>query len=83
MILSKDQIKVIADHPLKDGLEDVRNSLRKATDPPPDGLIASLLGALILSSAAYNLFPTGGRENLASYLLRVRQNLREISLETL
>jgi hypothetical protein len=83
MALREDQIKVIAENPLDEVLKDIRVKLRDCADAPPEGVVANLLGALILSPAAFNLFPSDGKANVASRLLSVRQNIREIEPATL
>ncbi|KND90070.1 hypothetical protein TOPH_05277 [Tolypocladium ophioglossoides CBS 100239] len=81
MILSEDQIKIIAENPLDEGLQDVRIKLRDCADAPPEGVVISLLGALVTSSAAFNLSAPDGSGNVAEKLFAIQQNVRRGSLK--
>ncbi|ODA84209.1 hypothetical protein RJ55_02727 [Drechmeria coniospora] len=76
MALSKDQIKIVAENPLDEAFATVCIKLRDCTDELQVGLVASLLGALLNSSAAYFL-PTPDRSgNIAGKLFAIQQSFR-------
>lgn len=83
MTLSEEQIKIIADNPLHESLNDVRGKLRDCADAPQEAVVSTLLGVLLLSPAAFCLSPPDGKDNVASRLLYVRQTIREINPEAL
>ncbi|KND86475.1 hypothetical protein TOPH_08888 [Tolypocladium ophioglossoides CBS 100239] len=79
MALSKDLLKIIAENPLGETLKDVRDKLHAGA--PPDGILASLLGALVLSTAAFSLPAPEGSGDVAGKLLTMLQSVRGGSLE--
>lgn len=81
MALDEDQIKIITENPLEAALKDVRGKLRDCADVPPGGIVASLLGALVTSLAAFNLPAPDGSGNVAGKLFVIQQNVRGGSLK--
>ncbi|KAL2816328.1 hypothetical protein BJX63DRAFT_144841 [Aspergillus granulosus] len=82
MTLSEEDLKIISDHPLDDTIHSTLRNVKTGGDATLED-IASLLGALILSQAAFDLRPLDGSGSVASRLLSIRQNIREISAEVL
>ncbi|KAK3946572.1 hypothetical protein QBC32DRAFT_200177, partial [Pseudoneurospora amorphoporcata] len=78
MTLSEQQKKIIAEHPLGHALESVRDKLREPNDADETRResIASLLGALVLSSAAFKLPSPDGNDNEAGRLLALRLDVQ-------
>ena len=76
MRLTENQVRTIADNPLGDSLAVVRAKLCACADTIPQGTIATLFGALVGSSAAYNLQASEGGRNVAAKLFIVQQNVR-------
>lgn len=82
MALSEEQIKIIADHPLKDLLARFPTKLRTLTESTRSwrAEIAGLLGALVMSPAAYNLHLPQEGGNVATKLFPIQQNVQGGSL---
>ncbi|OAA51794.1 serine/threonine-protein kinase Sgk2 [Metarhizium rileyi] len=78
MALSKEQIKIIADHPLNDLLARLPDTLHALTESHGSWRadVAALLGILVDSTAAYNLLLSDGSGNVADKLFPVRQKVR-------
>ncbi|TWU77787.1 hypothetical protein ED733_008720 [Metarhizium rileyi] len=78
MALSKEQIKIIADHPLNDLLARLPDTLHALTESYGSWRadVAALLGILVDSTAAYNLLLSDGSGNVADKLFPVRQKVR-------
>jgi hypothetical protein len=74
MALTEQQIKTISELPLKYGLDHPREGLRNDVDNPH---IASLLGALIGSPAAFRLPSPDGYGDVAGRLFSIQQSVRE------
>ncbi|KAH7012755.1 uncharacterized protein B0I36DRAFT_389651 [Microdochium trichocladiopsis] len=81
MALSEDQIKIIAENPLDEALKDVRVKLRDCADVLKGGIVANLLGALVTSSAAFNLPAPDRSGNVAGKLFTIQQSVRGGSLK--
>ncbi|KAI0402797.1 serine/threonine-protein kinase Sgk2 [Xylaria palmicola] len=73
MALTKQQIKIISEHPLNDTLDSVRDKLRDNID---DLCVAKLLGALLVSPAAFSLPSPNGSGNVAAKLFSITQHVR-------
>ncbi|KJZ68955.1 hypothetical protein HIM_11652 [Hirsutella minnesotensis 3608] len=71
MTLTAKQISVIAANPLEDSLTSVRDKLRACTGEPSESIVASLLGALVTSTAALDL-----PGDVAEKLFRIRRKVR-------
>ncbi|KAK1251548.1 hypothetical protein MKX07_007027 [Trichoderma sp. CBMAI-0711] len=78
MGLTEKHAKIIAQHPLNDTLDPVRNKLRDGNEGdanegngPGQEAIAALLSALVGSTAAYNLQAPGGSGHVAGRLFSV------------
>ncbi|TWU78453.1 hypothetical protein ED733_008887 [Metarhizium rileyi] len=76
MALSEDQIRIIAENPLDDALKNIRIKLRQCDDVPSESIVASLLGALVTSSAALDLPAPDGTTDVAEKLFIIRRNVR-------
>ena len=76
MALSEDQIRIIAENPLGDALKNIRIKLRHGDDVPSESIVASLLGALVTSSAALDLPAPDGTTDVAEKLFIIRRNVR-------
>ncbi|KAH8836239.1 hypothetical protein DCS_03318 [Drechmeria coniospora] len=81
MALSKEQIKIIAEHPLDESLNDIRIKLRGCADKLQVAVVASLLGILILSSAAYYLPVPDTSDNIAEKLLRLKNHVHQRAIK--
>lgn len=81
MTLSEDRIDIIAENPLGDALESVRVKLRNCADVLSDGIVASLLGVLVTSSAAFNLPSPDESGNVAVKLFSIQQRVRGGSIK--
>ncbi|KJZ71431.1 hypothetical protein HIM_09155 [Hirsutella minnesotensis 3608] len=81
MALSEDQVKIIAEYPLNDALEDIRAKLRRCAQVPQEGVVAVLLGALVSSSAAFRLPAPDGNGDVAAKLFAVQRSLRTSALK--
>ncbi|KAK4194052.1 hypothetical protein QBC40DRAFT_291462 [Triangularia verruculosa] len=77
MTLKEEQITIISERPLSDTLDNFREKLRKnnADDSPKED-IAGLLGALIVSPAAFSLPSPDGSDNVAVKLLSIKEQVR-------
>ncbi|KID94861.1 serine/threonine-protein kinase Sgk2, partial [Metarhizium majus ARSEF 297] len=84
MTLTEQQIKIISEHPFNDTLDDFRDKLRdfNESDDPQQEDIANLLGAFVLSTAAFNLPSPDGGGNVAFKLLSIKQHVRGGGIET-
>ncbi|KID96855.1 serine/threonine-protein kinase Sgk2, partial [Metarhizium majus ARSEF 297] len=83
MTLTKQQVKIILEHPLNDALDNSREKLYDPTKPgvPRQEDVASILGALIVSPAAFNLPCSDGRGNVAVRLLSIKQHVPGLGSE--
>ncbi|OAA41627.1 serine/threonine-protein kinase Sgk2 [Metarhizium rileyi] len=81
MALSEDQIRIIAKNPLNDALKNIRIQLRHCDDVPSEHIVASLLGALVTSSAALDLPAPDGTTDVAEKLFIIRRNVRGDTLK--
>lgn len=77
MTLTEQQIKIIAERPLNDALDRVRDKLRDDADDPRQEDIANLVGALALSPAAFSLPSPDGSGSVAVKLFPIIQHVRE------
>ena len=79
MSLSEKQIKIVKDHPLNDLLASfpVKLRLLKESNENWRTDIASLLGCLVDSTAAYHLSCFDGRDNIAVELFPIRLKVRQ------
>ena len=78
MTLTDEQLKIIAERPLKDSLQVVRTKLRQfdTVNRACGEDIAGLLGALVISPAAFNLPLPDGSGNVATKLFAIQQLVR-------
>ncbi|KAM4063600.1 kinase [Hirsutella rhossiliensis] len=78
MTLTKQQIKAISDRPFNDTLNHIRDKLRNfnESDDLRQEDIASLLGALVASPAAFTLPSPDGSGSVAVRLLSILQHVR-------
>ncbi|GKU11172.1 unnamed protein product [Fusarium langsethiae] len=78
MTLLEKQLQIISERPLNDTLDPLRDKLRdtnEADDPARED-VASLLGALVASPAAFNLPSPDGSGEIATQLFTVLQRVR-------
>ncbi|KAH7629789.1 hypothetical protein B0T09DRAFT_399404 [Sordaria sp. MPI-SDFR-AT-0083] len=78
MTLSEEQKEIISDRPLGDSLDRVRDKLRDANEAEDAyrESIASLLGALVLSAAAFKLPSSDGNVEVADKLFYIRKDIQ-------
>ncbi|KAF3352309.1 hypothetical protein ACHAQF_008839 [Verticillium nonalfalfae] len=78
MTLSEEVLRIIADRPLGALLDTLRDKLRDTdtTDEPQQEDVASLLSALVGSTAAFSLPSPDGRGDVATVLLAVLKRIR-------
>ncbi|KAI0431092.1 serine/threonine-protein kinase Sgk2 [Xylaria sp. FL1042] len=76
MALTEHQIKIISERPLNDTLDRFRDKLRDDADEPRQEDIASLLLALVGSTAAFSLPSPDGSGNVAVKLFSIVQHVR-------
>ncbi|ODA82744.1 hypothetical protein RJ55_01253 [Drechmeria coniospora] len=81
MALSEEQIKTIAENPLDEALNNVRVKLRDRADVLQESDVATLLGVLIVSPAAFDLSDRHGSGNVAEKLFIIRGSIRGRRLE--
>ncbi|KAL7903039.1 serine/threonine-protein kinase Sgk2 [Trichoderma sp. SZMC 28014] len=82
MALTEQQIDIIAQFPLNNELDDIREELKlskEEADRPEN--VASILRALIASRAAFNLSSPDGKGSLAFKLLSVKDHVQQINLD--
>ncbi|KAI1195731.1 serine/threonine-protein kinase Sgk2 [Nemania serpens] len=77
MSLTEEQIKIISECPLDDTLDRFRDELRDDADDLRQEDIAALLGALVVSPAAFSLPSLDRGGNVAIRLLSIIQHVRE------
>ncbi|KAI4592130.1 hypothetical protein KJ359_011505 [Pestalotiopsis sp. 9143b] len=77
MILREEHVEIVSERPLGDSLDNIRGKLRdnNAEDLRQDD-IAGLLGALIVSPAAFSLPSPDGSGNVAAKLFSIQQQVR-------
>ncbi|KAI0838871.1 serine/threonine-protein kinase Sgk2 [Hypoxylon sp. FL0890] len=76
MTLTEQQIKITSERPLNDTLDHVRDKLRDNADDLRQDDIANLLGALVVSPAAFSIPSPDGSGNVAVKLLSIIQHVR-------
>lgn len=77
MTLGEEQIKIINKHPLRDALEHFRQKLCDSDDSDLGREdIASLLGTLVISTAAYILPSPDRSNNVAAKLFSIQQHVK-------
>ena len=76
MSLNDTQLKIIAENPLNDTLAGVRAKLQHSDDPLHENTVATLLGALVSSSAALDLLLLDGSSDVAEKLFAIRRKVR-------
>ncbi|KAI0904635.1 serine/threonine-protein kinase Sgk2 [Ustulina deusta] len=76
MTLTKQQIKIIAERPLNDTVDRFRDKLPDDADDLRQEDITHLLGALVISPAAFSLPSPDGSGNVAVKLLSIIQHVR-------
>ena len=76
MTLPEKQVKIISEHPLNDTLDHVRDKLRNNTDNLRQEDIANLVGALVVSPAAFSLPSPDGSGSVAVKLFSIIQHIR-------
>ncbi|KAK3331428.1 serine/threonine-protein kinase Sgk2 [Apodospora peruviana] len=75
--LNEEQIRIIANNPFGDSLNSVRVALLDCADALSEGVVASLLGALVTSPAALDLPAPDGNGDVAEKLLFLRRKVKE------
>lgn len=78
MRLTEKHVKIISEHPLNDTLDPLRDKLRDTNDAnsPRQEDVASLLSALVGSTAAFSLPSPNGSGNVAVRLFSIQQHVR-------
>ncbi|RWA06396.1 hypothetical protein EKO27_g8714 [Xylaria grammica] len=76
MTLTEHQIKIILERPLDDTLDRFRDKLRDDADDLRQEDIANLLGALVVSPAAFSIPSPDGSGNVAVKLFSIQQHVR-------
>ncbi|KAK7398244.1 hypothetical protein QQX98_012379 [Neonectria punicea] len=78
MTLSEKHLEIISERPLTDTLDPLRDKLRdtNTADDPRQEDVAILLGALVVSPAAFSLPSTDGSGNVAVKLFAIQQHVR-------
>ncbi|KAK2590651.1 hypothetical protein QQS21_011664 [Conoideocrella luteorostrata] len=83
MALSEEQVNTIVGYPLGDTLDGLIAKLRSLKEPQEEAWhddVATLLGALLSSKAAYNLSLSDGMGNVADKLFVIQKQVRGASL---
>ena len=78
MRLTEKHVKIISEHPLNDTLDPLRDKLRDTNNAnsPRQEDVASLLSALVGSTAAFSLPSPNGSGNVAVRLFSIQQHVR-------
>ncbi|KAI2622580.1 serine/threonine-protein kinase Sgk2 [Hypoxylon sp. NC1633] len=76
MALTQQAKDTISKLPLKETLDHIRDKLRSSADTPRQEDIAGLLGALVVSPAAFELVPPDRNGSVAAKLLSIARHVR-------
>ncbi|KAJ2996584.1 hypothetical protein NUW58_g927 [Xylaria curta] len=81
MILTEQQIKIISEHPLNDTLDRFRDKLPDDAGDLRQEDTADLLGALVISPAAFSIPSPDGSGSVAVKLFSILRHLREDAIQ--